>query len=194
MWNLLKKIKIGMLSSSVVTVVIGLVLLLKPLGTTAAVCSLVGIVLLMLGIFGLLNHFMFRTQSAGSIELGINILETLAGFYILFHPASIVKFIFVILAVVLLVHGFHDMETAIQMKKAGYERWWGSFLIALITLLLGIVALTKPFESTALLLRVIGASLLFDGIAGLWIVHKTSQLVQGVREKREPIDVDAKIK
>lgn len=133
----------------------GLVLLLKPLGATTAVCSMVGIVLLILGIFGLLNRFVFHAEMVGSIELGINIIEALAGFYILFHPGSIIKFTFLILAV---------------------------------------VALTKPFESTALLLRVIGASLLFDGITDLFIVHKTSQILRKEREKAEPIDVDAKIK
>ncbi len=194
MWDFLKKIKIDMLGSSVVTVVIGLVLLLKPLGATTAVCSMVGIVLLILGVFGLLNRFVFHAETISSIELGINIIETLGGFYILFHPGSIIKFIFLILAVVLLVHGFHDMDTAMQMKRSGYDRWRGSFVIAVLTILLGVVALTKPFESTALLLRVIGASLLFDGITDLFIVHKMSQILRKEREKAEPIDVDAKIK
>lgn len=194
MLDFLKKIKISMMGSSVVTIVIGLVLLLRPLGATEAVCSMVGMFLLILGAFGLLNRFVFHSGAANSIELGINMIETIAGLYILWNPGSIIKFIFLIFAVILLVHGFHDMDTAMQMKRSGYDRWWGSFVIAVLTILLGVIALTKPFESTALLLRVIGASLLFDGVTDLLIVHKTSKVLKNAREKAEPIDVDAKIK
>lgn len=194
MMDFLKKIKIGMLGSSVVTLIIGLVLLIKPLGAMTAVCSMVGVFLLVLGVFGLLNHFVFNAGMSSSFELGVNIIETLLGFYIVMNPGSIIEFIFLILAVVLFVHGFHDMDTAMKMKKSGYHKWWGTFTIAVVTILLGVLALTKPFESTEILLRVVGASLVFDGATDLLVLHRTSKILQNAREKAEPIDVDAEIK
>jgi uncharacterized membrane protein HdeD (DUF308 family) len=194
MFDFLKKIKASMVGSAAVTVILGLILLIHPLGMTAAVCSLIGWFLLLLGIFGLGNHFLFLAGAPGSLELWAGIIEILLGIYIISNPGSIVKFVFLIMAVILLVHGFHDMEAAIQMKKSGYERWWWTFAIAVLTILLGVLALTKPFESTEILLRVIGASLLFDGLSDLWIIHKSGNVIRSVKEKTEPIDVDAKIR
>jgi uncharacterized membrane protein HdeD (DUF308 family) len=131
---------------------------------------------------------------SNSFELVVSIVEALLGIYVISNPGSIIKFVFLIMAVVLLVHGFHDMEAAMQMKRGGYERWWWTFGIAVVTILLGVLALTKPFESTAVLLRVIGASLLFDGLSDLWIVHRTGKAVRDAKEKSEPIDVEAKIR
>lgn len=194
MMDFLKKIKVGMLGASVVTLIIGLVLLIRPLGAITAVCSMVGVFLLVLGVFGLLNHFVFNPGLSNSFELGINIVETLLGFYIVMNPGSIIEFLFLILAVVLFVHGFHDMDTAMKMKRTGYHKWWETFVIAVVTILLGILALTKPFESTELLLRVVGASLVFDGATDLLVLHRTSKIWKNEWEKAEPIDVDAKIK
>lgn len=194
MWDFLKKIKVSMLGSAVMTVIIGLILVINPLGATVAVCFMLGWFLLLLGVFGLLSHFVFNPGMSNSIELGISIIEILLGIYVIANPGSIIKLVFLIMAVILLVHGFHDMEAAMQMKKSSYEKWWVTFIVAVITILLGVIALTKPFESTALLLRVIGASLLFDGITDFLIVHKTSRILQDAREKAEPIDVDAKIR
>lgn len=194
MLDFLKKIKISMLGSAIITIILGLILIVNPVGATVAVCSLIGWFVLLLGVFGLLNYFVFNTGMSNSIELAISIIETLLGIYVVVNPGSIIQFIFLIMAVVLLVHGFHDMDTSMQMKRSGYEKWWGTFAIAIITILLGVLALTKPFESTALLLRVIGASFLFDGASNLLIVHKASRVVKNIRDKVEPIDVDAKIR
>jgi uncharacterized membrane protein HdeD (DUF308 family) len=194
MFDFLKRIKVSMLGSAVVTVVLGLILVINPLGMTAAICSLIGWFLLLMGVFGLCNHFIFAVGMSNSIELGISIIEILLGIYVILNPGSIIKFVFLIMAVILLVHGLHDMDAAVQMKRGGYERWWWTFGIGVATILLGVLALTKPFESTAVLLRVIGASLLFDGLSELWIVHKTAKVIRHAKEKAEPIDVEAKIR
>ncbi len=194
MFEFLKKIKIGMMASAVITTVMGLVLLLNPLEVTATICSLIGWIILIFGVFGLLSYFVFNVGMVNGFELGLSIVETLLGLYIAVNPGSIVKFVFLIIAVILFVHGVEDFNTAMQMKRSGYKKWWVTFLLAAITMILGAVALAKPFESTALLLRIIGASLLFDGISDLFIVHKASKVVKAAREKAEPIDVEARIR
>jgi uncharacterized membrane protein HdeD (DUF308 family) len=59
MFDFFKKIKINMTGSAVVTLILGLILVVNPLGMTAAVCSLLGWLLLLMGVFGLCNHFIF---------------------------------------------------------------------------------------------------------------------------------------
>ncbi len=39
MWDFLKKIKIGMMGSSIITLILGLILLLNPIGAIETVCS-----------------------------------------------------------------------------------------------------------------------------------------------------------
>lgn len=194
MWDFLKKIKIGMMGSSIITLILGLILLLNPIGAIETVCSLIGFFILILGIFGLLNHFVLDTESSSTLVLGVSMIGVLLGIYILANPGSIVKFFSIVVAVILLLHGLRDVDTAMQMKRGGYEKWWGSLVIAIITILLGAFVFRNPFAAPELVSRVIGACFLFNGATDLLIVRRASKVLKDVREKSEPIDVDAKIR
>lgn len=194
MWDFLKRIKIGMMGSAIITLIIGLILLVNPMGAIGTVCSMIGFFVLILGIFGLLNHFVLETERSNSIALGASIIEVLLGIYVLSNPGSIVKFVSLVVAVILLIHGFGDMDTAMQMKKSDYEKWWVSFAFSIITILLGVFVLRNPFETQEILFRVVGGCFLFDGASKLLIVRRASKVLRDVRERTEPIDVDAKIK
>lgn len=194
MWDFLKRIKVGMMGSSIITLIAGLILLINPIGAIETICSMIGFFILILGIFGLLNHFVLDKTTSNNLVLGVSMIGVLLGIYILSNPGSIVKFISIVVSVILLIHGFRDIDTAMQMKRSGYEKWWGAFAVAIITILLGVFVLRNPFAAPELLSRLIGACFLFDGAADLLIVHRASKVLKDVREKTEPIDVDAKIR
>jgi len=185
---LLKKIKINALASAVITVIIGFVLVLNPEQVTGTICTLIGWGLLIMGVFGLLNHFVFNKEMSNLLDLGIALIETIAGFYIALNPTGLVKVVAAVMAVVLLVHGFHDVDLALQMKRSGYEKWWGTALIAALMVALGLLTLINPFWPTNLLLRILGVSLLCDGASELFIIHRASKVI----DKAKPIDVEAK--
>ena len=182
--NLLKKIKIGGLAAAVITIIIGLVLFLNPTEVSINICSLLGWALLAMGVFGGLSCTVFTKQETRSMELAINILEALAGLYIAVRPASIIKFLAKIMAVVLIVHGVNDFSMAFKMKRNHYDKWKYTALAAAVTIGLGILSIVSPFWPTDLLFRIIGASLLFDGGTELFIIHRASNVIKEL----EPID------
>ena len=45
------------------------------------VCSLIGFFILILGIFGLLNHFVLDTESSSTLVLGVSMIGVLLGIH-----------------------------------------------------------------------------------------------------------------
>ena len=91
--------------------------------------------------------------------------------------------------------GHHDCdlgETFI-LSRSKYGRWWISLIIAVITIGCGIFIINKAFGLAALITRIAGGVLVFDGASHLWVtsrVYKSSKntatTVEGSAVEVEP--------
>lgn len=187
MMDFLKGLKVNYVVSAVLCVLLGLVLFIWPGATMQIICMSLGIMLLSYGIIQILIYLLNRERTfalQGMMFLGI-VLAVL-GVWIVLMPEIFIMAVPVIVGILIAVHGLHNIVQAFALQKDGYEKWWLALLFASITLIFGGVLIYNPFEAVELVVRIVGISLIYDGLSDLWILSR----IYKIKRNRERI-VDA---
>ena len=186
MTDFLKGLKANYTISEILCVLLGLVLLIWPGTTTQIVCMLLGIVLLSYGIIQITIYLFNRERtiiSQGMMLLGI--VFAVIGAWILLKPEMIIMAVPVIVGVLIVIHGLHNVVQAIALKKDGYVKWWLALIFGLLTVVFGGVLIYNPFEAVEMVVRLIGIFLIYDGLSDIWIL---SRVFKVKRDKERIID------
>lgn len=193
MADFIKGLKANYTISAVICALLGLVLVIWPGTTSQIICMMLGGVLLAYGILQIVLYLFNRERtiiSQGMMVLGI--IFAVIGVWILFKPDMIIMTVPVIVGVLIAIHGLHNVAQAITLKKNGYENWWVAFLLGLVTVILGGVLIYNPFEAVELVVRIIGAFLIYDGLSDIWILSRVFK-VRRVKERiidAEYVDIE----
>ena len=190
MIEFLKGLKANYTISAILCVVMGLMLLIWPGTTTQIVCTMLGIVLLAYGILQIAMYLWTAEKtifSQGALLLGI--IFAVIGAWIVFRPEMIIMAVPVIVGILIMIHGLHNVVQAISLKQEGYEKWWLALLFGILTVLFGVLLVCNPFGAVETVVRIIGLFLIYDGISDIWILSRISK----IRKTREKI-VDAKFR
>ena len=90
-----------------------------------------------------------------------------------------------IVGIILVLHGFYDLQQAVFLGRAKYGFWWLALLFAGLTIVLGGILLWNPFEAMSIAIKFIGVFLVFDGVSDLWIFSRARRITRQIRETVE---------
>ncbi len=186
MKDFLEGLKVNYTVSALLCVLLGLVLLIWPGTTTQVLCMSLGIVLLAYGIIQIAVYLFNRERtiiSQGMMLLGI--VFAVIGVWIILKPEMIIMAVPVIVGVLIVIHGIHNVVQAFALHSDGYGNWWVALLFGLLTVIFGGVLIYNPFEAVELVVRLIGAFLIYDGVSDIWIL---SRVFKVKRDKEKTVD------
>ena len=83
--------------------------------------------------------------------------------------------------IVILIDGALKLQTAVDARKFGIEKWWLILIIALLVSIVGIILMVTPFAAQTMAAWVIGINLVLDGVLNICVVLST---VKTLRRKR----------
>lgn len=189
--NYIKSLKVNYSLSAVICVILGIVLLVWPGQSTQVVCMVLGIVL---GGFGLIQIILYlatkeKTMVSHSMMM-LGVVLAVIGGWIVLKPETIIKAVPMIVGILIVIHGFHNAVQAIDLKKMQYDNWWVALLLSLLTVALGVVLICNPFTIVDIVVRIIGAFLVYDGLSDMWIL---SRVFKTKKNREKIIDTDAVI-
>ncbi len=171
MFHIWKDVRQNFSISSLITLVLGIILIVWPDLSGNFMCYMLGIALILMGIIQLIAYF--RGQRAGfycKFNMMMGIILTLLGIWICVKPEIILGLIPVVLGFVLLLHAFQDLSYTIDIKNAGVERWWVALIATLITFALGIFLVLHPFLAIQMAMIYVGIGLAYNGVSDLVLV------------------------
>ena len=180
MVDFLKGLRVNYTASAVLCILLGLVLLIWPGTTTQIVCMMLGLVLLIYGGVQIILYLASRERSMisqGMMLLGI--IVAVIGVWILVRPEMIIMAVPVIVGILIVIHGIHNISQAIALKRDGYEGWWIACLMGVLTAALGAVLIYNPFEVVNTVVRLIGVFLIYDGLSDMWIISRVFKVKKG---------------
>ena len=193
MTDFLKGLKANYTMSAILSIIMGLVLLIWPGTTTQIVCTMLGIVLLSYGIIQIVMFLWTREKtvfSQGILLLGI--IFAVIGAWIILKPEMIIMAVPVIVGILIIIHGLHNIIQAVDLKREGYEKWWLALLFGVLTVLFGALLIYNPFGAVEVVVRMIGIFMIYDGVSDIWIISRLSK-IRKIKEKivdAEFIDVE----
>lgn len=193
--NILKRIKTNAIISSILYVLLGLALLLRPELSTTVLCTALGVVLILRGLSDILDFVFHRDGSLYySLHLVGGIVLAAVGVWLVTRPTLIAVVIPRIIGVLILFHGLKDLGDALTLRKNKSPRALAAMILGLVTIALGALLVVNPFSAFATVVRIIGIVLIYDGVSDLWITSEVTRAVK-LAEKElqgEVLDVDYK--
>ncbi|MCD8155462.1 MAG: DUF308 domain-containing protein [Clostridiales bacterium] len=162
---------VGNLVTCIVEIVIGILLLINPIGFTTAILTILGIALAILGIVSVVKYF--RTdplEAAAESGLATGLLLILIGCFLAFKSQWFIVTFPVLTAlygVMTLLVGVCKIQWAVDMLRTKQKYWYVAILAALLTVLFAAVILLDPFATTAVLWTFIAVTLIVEAIADI---------------------------
>jgi len=175
-------------STDVLFIVLGLALLLIPGATADIACAFAAAVL---GIYGLINiiwYVIYDLKSRKGIEedriklkpdLTKGIILLTAGVLVYFLYPYVISLVPVIFGVVIMLYGIYRLKVinGIEFLIGSVSR--KSTVIAVINIILGLVIIFNAYFFAKVVMRIIGAVLIYMGISDLIIKKKIEDLNDG---------------
>lgn len=153
---------------SIVEIVIGILLLINPVGFTSGIIIAFGIAMMLMGLGQIIKYFTTEAEEAaegGKLSKGI-LFTVLGGFCAFKSGWFIATFpvITILYGVLILVAGVSKLQKAVDMARVKQNYWFVALIGALLTLVFAILILANPFASTAVLWSFIGITLIVEAV------------------------------
>ena len=147
-------------------ILIGVLLLIDPVGFTSAVLMILGIALMILGAWKTVSYFRTSPEAAaqnGGLVVGI-VCVLLGAFCVFRWEWFLVTFpvLTVVYGVITLINGINKVQWAVDLLRLKQRFWFVSLIGAALTLVFGILILTNPFTTTAILWTFIAVTLIAE--------------------------------
>ena len=162
--------KTGCIITSVALIALGLLMILCPGLSMSFVGIIAGIMLIALGGLKLIGYFsrdLYRL--AFQYDLAFGLLLMVLGILLLAQPESIMLMLCLIVGISIAGDGLLKIQTAMEARRFGLSSWWLILVLGILAAILGIATAFHPFEGAQLLMTLIGAALLAEGILNLCV-------------------------
>ena len=158
----------GNLLTCIFEILVGILLLIDPVGFTSGIIVVFGVVLAVIGVASLFRYFRNDAETAAQ-ESGLakGLIFAIFGlFCALKSEWFIITFplLTVLYGILTLISGVSKVQWAVDMLRAKQKYWFVEVIGALLTLTCSILILTNPFTSTAFLWTFIGVSMIVEAV------------------------------
>ncbi len=171
--------KIGYIIMSVLLCVFGVLLIADPdisLSVIGIVCGALFIVFGLVRLVGYFSKDLYRL--AFQYDLAFGLLMIALGVIMLLSPESLMNFICIALGLSIFADGLFKVQIAIDSKRFGLSTWWLILALAVITVVVGIVLVARPSDSSRVLIVLMGVSMLCEGILDLGTVITAVKIIK----------------
>ena len=158
----------GNVMMCLVEVLIGILLLINPIGFTSGIIIGIGCLLIIIGAADVFKYFKMEVgEAALSQSLAKGLMAIVAGMFCALNTQWFIAtfpILTILYGVLILVTGFMKVQLTVDMLRLKYKRWFLAAINALISIVCAIVILKSPFTSTAVLWMFTGASLIVEAV------------------------------
>lgn len=152
----------------VTEILIGILLLINPIGFTAGIITGFGCLLVVVGIFSIVKYFKMGIREAAMSQLlAKGLIEVLAGIFCMIKTEwFLVTFpvLTILYGLFILVTGLMKVQLTVDLLRMKHKRWYLAAINAVISVICAVVILNSPFSTTSVLWMFTGASLIVEAI------------------------------
>lgn len=187
MKDFLKKIKADYLVSSFLCILLGIVFIIWKTQVLDVMGSVFAVILVVIGVIYLSSFFLQVVTNGLSAIMGGIVLAM--GIWFLLQPEIVVSIIPVLIGVVLIAHGARALMETFAAKKYGYDAWGINMILAILSLVFGILCVINAFGIMQKAIIVVGIILIYNGVSNIWIASRSSK-AERTYNKEHTIDVE----
>ncbi len=177
-----KRCEKSMLASTIITLVLGIVLLIEPSGSIQVLTAIVAISLMLIGGFQIIEYIREkREEKMQSLSLVLGTILLVVGIYLMCNLKSLVIFFTNIIGIAICIKALFKIQYAINIRDLS-DKWLYNLIVGAFSMILGIILIFNPFKSAEVFLRIIGAVLVVSSIAEL---IETTMIIKSLDDSKE---------
>lgn len=162
----LKKKFNQMVRSSLITstllIIIGILLIAKPEEILSLISIIIGIGLVIIGIFGVINYIRdFKDDEPFSLDIIYGVICLIVGSILITNTKIVGSILPIVLGVWMVINSIIKAEYAMIIKDSDNKDWKITFIFSILALICGILFIFNPFKGAELITQIIGSILVF---------------------------------
>ncbi len=164
---------------SLAELVIGILLLIDPVGYTSGILIAGGIVLTAMGVLGAVAHFRLPPEEAvRNHQLAVGLIEISIGLFCVFYPGWFIEtfpVLTLLYGVLLLALGVVKIQWTIDLLRLRRKQWFLALLSGLISIIVAAVLFHNPLQSTTLLWIITAVALIVEAVFDIITIFYRSE-------------------
>lgn len=184
MLDFLKGLKRFSIATIIVSAIMGVLFIAFPSKCIQYISLVVGVSLIVTGIISVVSYIVERDTK---LPLVLGTISLICGIIVCAKYRAIISIIVVILGIFILTSGIVDMATSIRSIMLFRKSGWFTMLLSVITIVFGIVAITKSAQLTDGIVRFIGAALIVYSVLDLVTYIQVNSKVKQVKDAVDSI-------
>ena len=184
MLDFLKGLKRFSIATIIVSAIMGVLFIAFPSKCIQYISLVVGVSLIVTGIISVVSYIIERDTK---LPLVLGTISLISGIIVCAKYRAIISIIVVILGIFILTSGIVDMATSIRSIMVFRKSGWFTMLLSVITIVFGIVAITKSAQLTDGIVRFIGAALIVYAVLDLVTYIQVNSKVKQVKDAVDSI-------
>ena len=166
----MKNKNISKFVSSLIYILMGLALIMKPGLVDDAFCYILAAAAILIGIVKLIAYMATKVETriaedTNGFAVGISLI--LLGLFVLMKSTMFVLLVPFVLGFMITFKGIEGIQNVLNLKKFGFGYRKGVMAVSVIIVIFGIVVMVNPFSTLKVLLVMLGIGLLASGVFDL---------------------------
>lgn len=164
----MKNLKWNLILMSVLYIALGIFLIVEPGTALNVVCYALGGMVLACAVMQLVRYFtaergVFQSQ----LTLAFGIICLALGGFLIIRSDIVVRILPIVFGLFVIFDSLGRIQNAMELRRCRYSSWKGLLLLAVLSVVLGIIMVVNPFETMETLVMAIGIILVVEGALNL---------------------------
>ncbi len=154
---MIKKVYRMSMISSILLFIFGLILILNTEGFIKSISAIIGISLLLIGIFPVVDYFRYRKEGVlAGIGLISGVFSIVCGLMFLLNKNMLMILVPVFIGVWMIINGINKLQIAFEIRDEKEKSWVVTFVFSIIIIITGAYLIINPINGAALVTQTLG--------------------------------------
>lgn len=177
-----KRLEKGLMGSSVLTLILGLVLLIAPGASLKFITFIIALGAILMGVIQLFEYIkMPKENRIMSLSLILAIVLLAVGIFLMLNLTALVNFITLMIGIFVAVKSIFKIQFAFNLRGIS-DKWKYNLVVGLVGMTIGVLLIFNPFGSAEMFLRIIGLIL---GVSSVIELIEASSIMRTLDDAKE---------
>lgn len=154
---MVKKVYRISMISSILLFIFGLILVLNAEGFIKSISAIIGISLLLVGIFPVIDYFRYRKEGVlAGIGLISGVFSIVCGLMFLLNKNMLMILVPVFIGVWMIINGINKLQIAFEIRDEKEKSWVVTFVFSIIIIITGAYLIINPINGAELVTQTLG--------------------------------------
>jgi uncharacterized membrane protein HdeD (DUF308 family) len=162
----------GYLIATIVAMVIGVALLIKPLLSLEIVCYVIGLLTIIIGIVNIYHGAKAQQNGGiGSVAVAGGIALIILGMFFILARRLLIAVFPIFIGIVVLIDSVFKLTAGIGLRNDGVGSGFVLSIVSIVMIVLSFIMILNPFGAASFLTRLLGILMIIDGAVNLWYLY-----------------------